>query len=473
MLCRTGQSGSESAFHVQQLQIFKNMRYAYMIKTDYDVIVVGGGTAGVIAAIAAGRHGASTLLIEQYGHLGGTAVGGLPFLGMYDGNDKRVNAGIPQELVERMKAEGGCLDGCFGATWMDSGYRFSITPYEQETYKYVAQEMVLEAGADILFHSFVGDVTAENGEIKSIEVVNKSGKTRYTAKVYIDTTGDADVAWMAGVPMQEKEVTQNASILFKMGGVDTDKMLTALQEGRGIQGWGNWHTRILKGPRLDTPEEGLIHMAGHFVDENGKKTTFTAISCISTELYINATRTVNIDGADAQSVSLGEISERRNVHRMVEVLNRCVPGFEHAHLISTAPLGIRESRNIQGDYLLTREDVLSGNQFEDSVARGAYPIDIHDPKGGQTQFQFIEGRGSYSIPYRSLLPKGISNLLVAGRSLSATSNGMGSARIMGAVSSQGQAVGTAAAMAAKANVTPREINVAELQRLLTEDKALL
>ena len=418
-----------------------------MIKTDYDVIIVGGGTAGVVAAVAAGRHGATTLLIEQYGHLGGTAVGGLPFLGIYDGNDKRVNAGILQELVERMKAEGGCLDGCFGATWMDAGYRFSITPYEQETYKYVAQEMVLEAGVDILFHTFVSDVSAVDGQIQSIEVVNKSGKSRYTAKVYIDATGDADVAYMAGVPMQEKTVTQNASILFKMGGVDTGKMLTALHEGSGIQGWGNWHTRILTGPRLDDPEEGLIHMAGHFVDENGKKTTFTAISCISTELYINATRTVNIDGADAQSVSFGEIAERRNVNSIIATLKRCVPGFEKAHLISTAPLGIRESRNIQGDYVLTRDDVLGGKQFEDSVARGAYPIDIHDPKGGPTQFQFIQGNGSYSIPYRCLLPKGVSNLLVAGRCLSASSNGMGSARIMGAVSSQGQAVGTAAAMA--------------------------
>lgn len=444
-----------------------------MSKTNYDVIVVGGGTAGVIAAIAAGRHGAKTLLIEQYGHLGGTAVSGLPFLGIYDGNDKRVNAGILQELVERMKAEGGCLDGCFGASWMDTNYRFSITPYEQETYKYVAQEMVLEAGVDILFHSFVCDATAENGELKSIEVTNKSGKTCYTAKVYIDTTGDADLAYMAGVPMQEKTATQNSSILFKMGHVNTNKMLMALQEGSGIQGWDNWHTRILKGPRLDNPEEGLIHIAGHFVDENGKKTTFTAISCISDELYINATRTINIDGADAQSVSQGEISERRNVHNMVATLKRCVPGFEHAHLISTSPLGIRESRNIQGDYVLTREDVLSGKQFEDSIGRGAYPIDIHDPKGGQTQFQFIQGNGSYSIPYRCLLPKGVSNLLVAGRCLSATSNGMGSARIMGAASCHGQAVGTAAAMAAKANVTPREIDIAELQRLLVEDKALL
>lgn len=444
-----------------------------MIKTDYDVIVVGGGTAGVVAAIAAGRHGAKTLLIEQYGHLGGTAVGGLPFLGMYDGNDKRVNAGIPQELVERMKAEGGCLDGCFGATWMDANYRFSITPYEQETYKYVAQEMVLEAGAEILFHTFISDAVIEDGEIKSIEVVNKSGKSRYTARVFIDTTGDADLAYMAGVPMMEKEGTQNASILFKVGGVDTNKMLTALHEGKGIQGWGNWHTRILKGPRLDNPEEGLIHMAGHFVDENGKKTTFTAISTISTELHINATRTVNIDGADAHSVSFGEVSERRHVHDLVAMLKRCVPGFETVHLISTAALGIRESRNIVGEYVLTRDDVLSGKQFEDSVARGAYPIDIHDPKGGPTQFQFIQGSGSYSIPYRCLLPKGVSNLLVAGRCLSASSNGMGSARIMGAVSSQGQAVGTAAALAVKSGASPKAIDIAELQRLLLEDDVLL
>ncbi len=443
------------------------------MKKNYDVIVLGGGTAGVIAAIASARGGASTLVIEKNSYLGGTAVTGLPFLGMYDGNDKRVNAGIVQEFVERMKAEGGSLDGCFGATWMDKNYRFSITPYEQETYKYVAQEMLMEAGAEVLFHTFISDIFMDGEHIQGVEAVNKTGRGLYTAKVYVDTTGDADVAFRCGVPMVEKKHKQNASMLFRLGGVNTARLYESLQKGEGITGWGEWHNRILRGPRLDDPEEGLIHMAGHFVGPKGEEVTFTAISAMSDQLYVNATRTVGVDGTLAEDLSMAEVSERRHVHDLVATLRKNVPGMEKCYLLYTAPVGIRESRNIIGDYLLEKEDVLGARQFEDSVVRGAYPIDIHDPHGGRTQFQFIKDGGSYSIPYRCFLPKGVDNLLVAGRCLSASHEAMGTARIMGAVMGQGQAVGTAAAMAAKAGVLPREIDVPALQKALVDAGALI
>lgn len=439
----------------------------------FDVIVLGGGTAGVIAAIAAARCGAKTLIIEKNSYLGGTAVTGVPFLGIYDGNDKRVNGGIPQELIERMCAEGGCLDGVFGAAWMDKRYRFSITPFEQECYKYVAQEMVLEAGAQILFHSFVSDVHMNGREIMGVEVVNKSGKSLYTASVYIDTTGDADIAYRCGVPMVEKSAAQNASMLFRLGGVDTAKVLESMRKGRGITGWGNWHNRILTGPRLDKKESGVVHMAGHFVGPNEEKITFTAISDISDNLYVNATRTIGIDGTSAEHLTMAEISERRHVHDLVKTLQKNVPGMENAYLIYTAPIGIRESRNIIGEYLLEKEDVLSGRQFADSVVRGAYPIDIHDPNGGPTQFQFIKDGGSYSIPYRCFVPKGADNLLVAGRCLSASHEAMGTARIMGVVMGQGQAVGTAAALAVTENVSVRDVDIGLLQRKLKENGAIL
>lgn len=443
------------------------------MKKNYDVIVLGGGTAGVIAAIAAARNGADTLIIEKNSYLGGTAVTGLPFLGMHDGNDKRVNAGIPQELVERMIQEGGSLDGVFGATWMDKNYRFSITPYEQETLKYVAQEMVMEAGVQVLFHSFISDVFMDGEHIQGVQVVNKTGVSLYTAKVYIDATGDADAAYHCGVPMVEKKHKQNASMLFRLGGVDTARVYEAMQKGEGITGWGQWHNRILRGARLDTQQEGIVHMAGHFVGPKGEEVTFTAISAISDQLYINATRTVGVDGTLAEDLSMAEISERRHVHDLVAALRKNVPGMENCYLLYTAPVGIRESRNIIGEYLLEKEDVLSARQFEDSVVRGAYPIDIHDPHGGRTQFQFIKDGGSYSIPYRCFLPKGTDNLLVAGRCLSATHEAMGTARIMGVVMCQGQAVGTAAALAIKDGVSLREINIPALQETLVKAGALI
>ena len=443
------------------------------MEKQYDVIVIGGGTAGVIAAIAAARNGAKTLIVEKNSYLGGVAATGIPFLGIYDGKDRRVNAGIPQELVERMCREGGCLDGVFGATWMDPNYRFSITPFDQECYKYVAQEMVLEAGAEILFHCFVSDLWMNGNDIEAIEIANKSGKTRYSAKVYIDTTGDADVAYRAGVPMVEKQEKQNASILFELVDVDVERVYLSLQNGEGISGWGQWHNRILKGPKLDCAEPGVIHMAGHFDGPEGKPVTFTAISHHKNQLDINATRTIGIDGTDAGDLSRAEIAERRHVHDLVAHLRAHVPGMERARLIYTAPIGIRESRNIIGDYQLQKDDVLQGRQFPDSVVRGAYPIDIHDPKGGRTQFQFIRDGGSYSIPYGCFLPQGVENLLVAGRCLSATPEALGTARIMGVVMGQGQAVGTAAALAVRDGVSVRGIKMDQLQAQLIRDGALL
>jgi hypothetical protein len=439
----------------------------------YDVIILGGGTAGVIAAIAAARNGAKTLVIEKNSYLGGTAVTGVPFLGMYDGRDKRVNAGIPQEFVERIVAEGGSLDGCFGATWMDNDNRFSITPFEPEIYKYVAQEMILAAGAEIFFHTIFSDVKLASDTLTAVEVVNKSGKNQYRAKVFIDTTGDADVAHRCGVPMMEKVEKQNASILFKLGNVDMHEFLESLKDSKGVSGWQKWHNRILVGPRLDNDQEGPIHIAGHLAGENGREITFTSVSLISNEVYINATRTVDIDGTNADDLSRAEISERRNVHQVVKLFKANVPGFENSHLVYTAPIGIRESRNIIGEYVLQKEDVVSGRQFEDSVARGAYPIDIHDPAGGRTKFIFINDHGSYSLPFRCFLPKGVSNLLVAGRCLSATHEAMGSARIMGSVMSQGQAVGTASAIAAANDQKLRDINITALQAILIKGNALI
>lgn len=439
----------------------------------YDVIVIGGGTAGVIAAIAAARNGARTLIVEKNSYLGGVAAMGIPFLGIYDGRDRRVNAGIPQELIERMCREGGCLNGVFGTTWMDPDYHFSITPYDQECYKYVAQEMVLEAGADILFHTVVSDLCKKDGLIESIELVNKSGKNRYRARIYIDTTGDADVAYLAGVPMVEKQEKQNASMLFSLIDVDVERVYHSLQNGEGISGWKQWHNRILTGPKLDSSEPGVIHMAGHFDGPDGKPVTFTAISIRKNQLDINATRTVGIDGTNADDLSRAEVLERRHVHELVAQLKAHVPGMEHARLMYTAPIGIRESRNIIGDYQLQKEDVLQGRQFPDSVVRGAYPIDIHDPKGGRTQFQFIRDGGSYSIPYGCFLPRSIENLLVAGRCLSATPEALGTARIMGVVMGQGQAVGTAAALATRSNVSLRALDIKQLQSQLLADGAML
>ena len=442
----------------------------------YDVIIVGGGTAGVAASIAAARKGAKTLVIERWGHLGGTAVFGIPFLGAFSGNGQQVSAGLFQEMVDRLMAEGGSPGHSRGSKWAtQSEYEFSLTTFDPEVYKYVAQEMVLEAGAEILYHTFNTDVIVEKGIIRGVEIANKSGKAKLDAKIFIDATGDADIAAMVGVPMQPKDRVQNVSILFRLGNVDLERFVEALKKGERVKGWGKWHTRLLKGGKVDNAADTYVHVAGHFKpwDDRDKEITFTAVSSREGEIFLNATRTTHIDGGNAADWTKGEISERKNVWEVTHALRQFVPGFSKSYLMSTAPLGIRESRNIIGDYTLTKEDVVGAREFEDGIARGSYPIDIHDPAGGRTKFYFIEGGKSYNIPYRCLLPKGIEGLLVAGRSISATHEAMGSIRLLACVTCQGQAAGIAAAMAAQKSITPRQVDVKELQRSLLQAGAIL
>ena len=439
----------------------------------YDVVIAGGGTAGAIAAVASARGGAKTLVIERWGHLGGTAVYGIPFLGIFDCNNNKVNAGIVDELVKRLQEEGGSIGYTIGAKWADNKHEFSLAPFEPETYKYVAQEMVLESGAEILFHTYIADVVMDHNIVKGIKVINKSGCYEIKAKVFIDCTGDADLAYRSGTFMQEKLSMQNVSMLFKMGNIDLERFTYALKNNQGVKGWGEWHTRVITGGKLNDSNPSTIHIAGHFSFKSGKEVTFTAVSLISGEVCINATRTIDINGANAYELSKAEILERRNVNKIVKMLIDEIPGFENSHLLQTSPVGIRESRNIIGEYILTKDDVVSGRMFNDKIAKGAYPIDIHDPKGGRTQFTFISGGGSYGIPYRCLVPKNIDGLLVAGRCLSATHESLGTARIMGAVMSQGEAAGTAAALAVKTSKLPRNIDIKKLRSLLRDNGAII
>ncbi len=443
------------------------------MNSNYDVIVSGGGTAGILAAIAAARNGAKTLLIERWGHLGGTAAFGLPFLGIFSGAGEQVNSGLAQELIDRMVAAGGSLGHVHGANWEQplgqSKYSFSLTPFDPEVLKYVAQEMALEAGTKLLFHTFVSGIIKDNNYVKGVKVFNKSGQEAFFGKVVIDATGDADVANLAGASFQTKTELQNASIVMRIGNVDLNKFVDALKKEDHVKGWGSWHTRLVQ------KENRYIHVAGHLVPWSGesKEVTFTAVSVRDGEIYLNATRTVNVDGTSADDLSRAEISERKNVFSLMGAMTKNVPGMENAYLISTSPIGIRESRNILGDYTLTKEDVIECRQFDDSIARGAYPIDIHDPAGGRTQFTFLRNGGSYSIPYRSLVPMGIEGLLIAGRCISASKEAVGSARLMGTALSQGQAAGTAAALAVAEGKGLRQLDISVLRDTLSQQGSII
>ena len=446
----------------------------------YDVVICGGGTAGMMAAVASARAGARTLVIERDGYLGGTATFGIPFLGFFSGDGNKVVGGLAQEIVDRLVAIGGSVGHIRGGTWRtkegEYEYEFALTPFDPEALKFVSQEMALEAGVDLMFQSTLIGVRVDKNKIVSACVMTVEGKQEIEAKVFVDATGDAILTWMAGFPteLRGRGRMQNVTNIIRLGNVQLEKMVESLIKGGPIKGLGEWHIRLVWGKLLGG-EEGFVHVAGHAELWSGSPPlTFTAVRWRKEETSLNITRTIDVDPTNAADISRAEISERRNIEAVVRAMRERIPGFENAYLVSTSPrVGIREGRRIKGLFTLTEKDVIEGRDFPDGIARGAYPIDIHDPKGGKTSFTFIKGGGSYAIPYYCLIPKGSENLLVAGRCISTTGKALGSVRLMACCMAIGQAAGTAAALACQDSVPPARLNVDQLRRKLLEDGAIL
>ncbi|MDZ5471466.1 FAD-dependent oxidoreductase [Bacillus sp. 31A1R] len=392
-----------------------------------DVIVAGGGPAGVAAAIAAARNGADTILLEKNGFLGGMGTAALvnPFMSFSAGRTQLVK-GIFQEMIDRLKEA-----GAFGGT----GHAWS---FDVEIYKYVLNEMVLESGVRLQFHSYVVDAVTEGKTLKGVIIESKSGRQMLKAKSFIDCSGDGDLAARAGAEFKvgrEKDgQVQPASVMFKMAGVTIKKkaMEYAVADKRLPQG------RVLF---FGMPRPG--------------------------EVMVNMTRIVNVNALDVDDLTRAEIEGRRQVKEVVEYLQENVEGFENAYLVTTGPqIGIRESRRIIGEYVLQTEDVLECKKFEDGIASCMYMIDIHNPTGVGTEKVVLPKGQWYDIPYRSLLPKDFDNLLVAGRCISATHEAHSSLRIQPTCYALGQAAGTAAAMAVKEGIVPKKLDAQSLRNNL-------
>ncbi len=445
----------------------------------YDVIIVGGGTSGILSAIASAKKGAKTLLVERYGFLGGSANYGFPFLAFFSGNGEKVVNGLPEEIVSQLIKEGGSKGHMRGGKWRtNEDYEFSLTPYEPEIFKYVVQEMALEANVDLSLHTYLLGAIVSSNRIVGIEVLTKSGRSTIYGNVFVDASGDADLSALAGAPFQYSEVgnMQNVSLMFVLDNVDMEKMYQEIQKNGKIKGRDDWHIRLVRGPKIDTnKKDGIVHIAGHMLLWDEKPPlTFTAVSWREGLVSFNLTRTIKINPVDSRSIVDGEILERRNVIKTFRQCQKKIPGMENSYLIKTAhQVGVRESRRIAGEYCLTEEDVINCKKFEDGIARGAYPIDIHDPRGGKTIFRFLKEGGSYSIPYRCLVPKGIDGLIVTGRNISATHEALGSTRLQATCMALGEAAGVAAAISSEENIIPREINIEELKKTLKINKAII
>jgi hypothetical protein len=409
---------------------------------DVDVLIVGGGSAGCCAAVAAARTGARVALVERYGFLGGTGVMVLDtFYGFYTPGavNRKVIGGIPDEVVERLTSRKAAIQrpNTYGAGT-------GIT-YDPEILKVTWEELVTEAGVQVLLHTFFVDAIVEGSAVRGGLFANKRGLFRIRAKVVVDASGDADVAARAGAPFepigQEAQV-QSLTTTFKLINVDVQRATTIPKQ----ELWEKMREGNRSGQYCLPREEGSVH-----------------ITPTPGVMATNMVRLVVPDPTDPIALTNAEIEGRRQALEYVRFLKEQIPGFENAALGGfSTQIGVRETRRIDGEYRLTRADVLEARKFDDAIAQCGAPIEDHHAGTG-THWAYIKESGTYDIPYRCLVPQQTEGLLVAGRCLSASHDAHASVRSMGQCMAMGQAAGLAAALAVGAGAEPRNVKIAALQ----------
>lgn len=430
-----------------------------VVGADVDVVVVGGGPSGIAAAVSAARRGARTLLLERYGFLGGagTASGVTNFCGLFAMQGEqpfRVAGGITEEVTERLVHMGGAL----GAQ-PSMGGRTAVFPYDMHAFKRLADMLAIEAKVQVWFHSLLVAASVLDSRIHSVIAETVSGRSAVEGRIFIDATGDAHLAAYANVPCDKGDqsgLMQFPTMMFRLGGVDNGRA-----EKEGIP--------KLRDLMLEAEAEGAYQ--------------FPRLAAIVRpqphhgEWRVNMTRISRhggvIDGTIREDLSYAEIEGRRQVEMSAAFLKERVPGFENSYVVDTpAQVGIRETRRIMGEYQLTEDDVLGEARFPDVIGCNGWPVERHG-SDREVLWKWIPGRGYHQIPFRSLIPLGIENLLVSGRCISATSLAQSSIRVSGPCFVTGQAAGVAAALCVMKNTVPASLDVNELQDELKQDGVFL
>jgi hypothetical protein len=437
-----------------------------------DVLVVGGGPGGIAAALAAARNGARTTLIERFGYLGGNLTAGLvgPCMTSYslDGQQQLIK-GIFEEMVIRMERQGGAVHpkhipaGSGYSGFIVYGHD-KVTPFDPEAVKFVAFDMMREAGVSLRLHTFVADSIVDGNTVTGVVAASKSGLEALKARITVDCSADGDVAAYAGAAFEKGRdsdgLMQPMTLFFRVKNVNDDVVEAYIREHPDdYRPFASLVAEAKEKGEFPIPRKGI----GIY------KTTEPGV------WRVNTTRLHAYDGTSVEDLTKAEIDGREQVKAILAFFRKWLPGFENVELLDTAStMGVRETRRIVGEYMLTLEDLATGREFDDVIGLCGYPVDIHSPTGdGGGADGEMPTANVYQMPYRSLVPRDVDGLLVAGRAVSATHEALGAIRVMPPVFAMGQAAGTAAALAIEWGVQPREVPVPQLQEMLVRQGAYL
>ncbi|MFA5927829.1 MAG: FAD-dependent oxidoreductase [Candidatus Margulisiibacteriota bacterium] len=447
--------------------------------SEYDVLVCGGGVSGCCAALASARNGARTLLVEETSQLGGAITQNLvyPMMTFHSSPLEQVIKGIPEELIGKLVKHNGSV----GHISDPLGCAATMTPVDTFSFKKCITEELKTAKVDIVFNSRVIALQKDGVKLKGATIDNGINKKELKVKTIIDATGDADIAVLAGVPFilgrEADHKTQPLTLIFQMEGIESAAVREYIRHNPDEFVLSNEARKNL----YNIP---LLAVSGFFskVKEAQKKEGIILFRdrvlyfdlMQKGEIAVNMTRVSGFDPCSADELLHAKAEGEKQVRECVYFMQNYLPGFTNARLLRMAPkIGIRESRHIIGHATLTRQDVLTGSKYEDGIACGAFPIDIHSPDGAELQMQKMAPGTSYNIPYRCLLPQEVKSLLVTGRAISATHEASASARLSPTCLALGQAAGTAAALAAKINIDVSALDPELLRKTLAEQGAVV
>ena len=442
------------------------------VRDEVDVLVVGGGPAGLMAAQAAALvEGTKVMLIENRGSLGGNMTQGLPLLGFLGRKGNEIIKGLPLRFVETLRSRGQATHhrAC--------PLHVSLTMIDPEGTKRLAWEIMEECGVKVLMYVMFVDVIKEGDQVKGVIIESKKGREAILAKTVVDCTGDGDVAFRAGAPMaygNENGIAQPPTLMFSMRGVDSRKLRDAVADHPDIYdidfipneffraddnctmvGFRN-QIKAAREQGYKLPVERTIFMTGMAPDE----------------WWVNMSRVNGVDATDPEQYTHGEEECIKQNAEIVRYLKAFIPGFENAYVDRVAPfMGIRETRRIIGEYILTEQDIFDCARFDDAIGVAAYPVDLHHPVGGDCTLMWCPD--CYDIPYRCLVPLKVDGLICAGRDISATHLALASVRVMGPAMCLGEAAGKAAALCARDGVQPRELDVRKLRQALLDEGVYL